>query len=300
MENLKAYKKQIEEVQNLVNRLDNGNLAKEDLTKLESLTRMIHERSIILKYLAFGNVEVKDDSKNVDAVENVFLPEETENETSISFDDSIEDKPEIDLFASFEKKEETVEDSIADEVETPLSISDIMDDLQKEEPNFVDEVVEKEITERVVEEVEKEELIEEVVEEMQEMDLIEKVVEEMEEIEITEKVVVAMESIDELPVENKSFLDQLNLNDDSLHSMLSVSKIDTLVGAFSLNEKLRFMNDLFDGSSEDFNETVKILDSQENSDSANKIINSIASKFEWETEDEAVVEFISFINRRYA
>ena len=111
-----------------------------------------------------------------------------------------------------------------------------------------------------------------------------------------------IEEINEEPVlsESKTFIDQLNLDDDSLHSMLSVSKIDTLVGAFSLNEKLRFMNDLFDGSSDDFNDSVRDLDQQENGDSANGKINELAKQFEWETEDEAVVEFISFIKRRYA
>lgn len=285
MENLKAYKKQIEEVQNLVSRLENGNLAKEDLTTLESLTRMIHERSVILKYLAFANSEVENDSKNVATEENVIFTEDTADKTPETFEQPADNKPEIDLFGSFEKKE--VEDLVEDEVETPLSIADIMGDLQKEEPDFVNEIVAQELSEKVVEE-------------MEEMDLTEKVVEEMEEIEIVEKVVEAMDNIPDEEGENSTFLDQLSMNDDSLHSLLSTSKIDSLVGAFSLNEKLRFMNDLFDGSSDDFNETVKMLDTQENKDSAHKIINSIASKFDWETEDEAVVEFISFINRRYA
>ncbi len=273
MENIKAYKNQIEEVQNLVNQLEDGSLSKEGLTKLESLTRMIHERSVILKYIAFAGVtDVQ--SQNI---------EEKKQEASISFESPKEEKVEIDLFGDFPKKEE--------EVETPHPISDIMDELQKEEPNFVKEVIEKELAEKVVNEMEEIDLTEKVVEEMEQQDLTEKVIEEMEEMSPTEA---------EEELAPKTFLEQLKLEDDSLHSMLSVSKIETLIGAFSLNEKLRFMNDLFDGSSEDFNDSLKMLDSLSGQDEANQKINELAKQFEWEIEDEAVAEFVTFINRRYA
>lgn len=294
MENLKNYKNQIEEVQNLVNELENGTLSKEDLTRLESLTRMIHERSVILKYMAFGNISIPTDNKIEVDNEKTKIVEEKEEE-SISFEIPTKKEIEIDLFGDLSKHNED------DEVETPLSISDIIEDLQKEEPNYINEVVEKEIEEKINDELQKQELKEDVVEKIQEMELTEKVVDEMEEIEITEKVVVAMENeIPEPSVENNSFLDQLNLNDDSLHSMLNASKIETLVGAFSLNEKLRFMNDLFDGSSEDFNESVRTLDQESGKDAANSRINEFAQKYEWDSEDDAVTEFVSFINRRYA
>ncbi len=272
MENLKAYKNQIEEVQNLVNQLENGSLSKEELMKLEALTRMIHERSIILKYLAF-----KDD---------VFEIETKKEDNTISFELPKEEKVEIDLFGDMKEKEE--------DVETPLPISDIMDDLMKEEPNFVNETIEEELAKKVVHEMEEEQKEDEVI--------IERVVEKMEEIELTEKVVDAMDNVEETEnsEENKTFLEQLSFDDNSLHTMFSSSKIESLVGAFSLNEKLRFMNDLFDGSSEDFNDAVKKLDNQESLESANAKINELAKQFEWDIEDEAVVEFVSFINRRYA
>lgn len=294
MENLKTYKNQIEEVQHLVNELEKGNLSKEDLVKLEALTRMIHERSIILKYIALGgnSSEVIED---VALQEEKTVEEEKEDEP-ILFEIPKEKKVEIDIFADMKKEDE--------EVEVPSPISDIMDDLMKEEPNFVNETIEEELTQKVVHEMEEqhkedEMIIESVIEEMEEISITERVVEEMEEIEISEKVVEAMEVVDSSD-ENKTFLEQLNLNDDSLHAMFSSSKIDTLVGAFSLNEKLRFMNDLFDGSSEDFNETIKVLDSKDDIQSANAKINELALKFEWDSEDEAVAEFVSFVNRRYA
>ena len=128
MENIKTYKNQIEEVQNLIGQLENGNLSKDDLVRLESLTRMIHERSIILKYMAFGNVpEVEVEEK---VLENSFVEKEIEEkDETISFESPVEEKVEIDLFGDFEKKEE-----IEEEVEIPSSIFDIMKILKKKSP----------------------------------------------------------------------------------------------------------------------------------------------------------------------
>ena len=64
--------------------------------------------------------------------------------------------------------------------------------------------------------------------------------------------------------EGTSFLDRFSMEDNSMSSNYQGAKIDTLIGAFGLNQKLLFINELFNGSSELFSDAIKILDAQSN------------------------------------
>lgn len=99
---------------------------------------------------------------------------------------------------------------------------------------------------------------------------------------------------------SKSFWEQISAQDDSLSSRFAGSKLDTLIGAFGLNEKLRYINDLFDGSSELFSDAIKLLDSQSDLDAAKVQVDKLANEHSWDPEEETVVEFMTYINRRYA
>jgi hypothetical protein len=97
-----------------------------------------------------------------------------------------------------------------------------------------------------------------------------------------------------------SFWEQLNIADNSLSSQFQGAKLDTLVGAFGLNEKLRFINELFDGSSELFSDAIKALDNQPNLDAAKVKSAELAAQHNWNAEEESVVDFMTVVNRRYA
>ena len=97
-----------------------------------------------------------------------------------------------------------------------------------------------------------------------------------------------------------SFWEQLNIADNSLSSQLQGAKLDTLVGAFGLNEKLRFINELFNGSSELFSEAIKVLDNQPDLDAAKIKSAELAAQHNWDAEEESVVDFMTVVNRRYA
>lgn len=99
---------------------------------------------------------------------------------------------------------------------------------------------------------------------------------------------------------SKSFWEQISAQDDSLSSRFAGSKLDTLIGAFGLNEKLRYINDLFDGSSELFSDAIKLLDSQSDLNAAKGQVDRMATEYSWDPEEETVVEFMTYINRRYA
>lgn len=88
--------------------------------------------------------------------------------------------------------------------------------------------------------------------------------------------------------------------DNSLASKLAGGKLSSLVGAFGLNERLRFINNLFDGSSEAFSAAVKELDAQNGGEAAMQRVQSFAAQYNWDQEDESVTEFVTYIQRRYA
>lgn len=97
-----------------------------------------------------------------------------------------------------------------------------------------------------------------------------------------------------------SFWEQLNIPDNSLSSQIQGAKIDTLIGAFGLNDKLRYINELFDGSSELFSEAVKLLDNQPDIEAAKLKSAELASQHNWDAEEDSVVDFMVMVNRRYA
>lgn len=97
-----------------------------------------------------------------------------------------------------------------------------------------------------------------------------------------------------------SFTDKFSELDNSLASQFSGRKLETLIGAFGLNERLRFINNLFDGSSELFSEAIKVLDAQNSMDEASAKVADYAREHDWDPEEENVIEFMTYLKRRYA
>ena len=79
MENLQSYKNQIDRVQELIHKMEAGTISKQDITELESLTRLMHEKSIILKYKVFANEPIES-SLEVETVEEEIEVTERINE----------------------------------------------------------------------------------------------------------------------------------------------------------------------------------------------------------------------------
>ncbi len=250
MENLEAYKKQLEELKSLVDKLENGDLTVNDLVELEHITREMHEKSIILKYKAFER-HVKGEVVEEDAAEVEEVSTEEEN-TEIEF--AIFDEADA-------KEEEEVETPVFEPFAAEPEIS--IEDKTEEKEQVLPPVVEKE-----------------------------EVIEEIEEEKVEESVTVNSS--------DQSFWEKLNIEDNSLGSQFGNAKIDTLIGAFGLNQKLRYINDLFDGSSELFSDAVKLLDTQSDLGAAQVKVGELAAEHAWDPEEESVAEFVSFVNRRYA
>jgi hypothetical protein len=96
------------------------------------------------------------------------------------------------------------------------------------------------------------------------------------------------------------YIHKYNIVDSNLASQIGVTKISSLIGSFGLNERLQFINELFDGSSENFSNAIKTLDVQASSENARTKVAEFAVSNNWEVESETVVEFMQKIVRRYA
>ena len=97
----------------------------------------------------------------------------------------------------------------------------------------------------------------------------------------------------------KDAFDKMIERDNSLGSQIMGTRLDTLNGAFGLNEKLQLINELFDGSSELFYQSVQIFDSLPDFEQAKVVLKNYSTEFSWEFENPLVIEFVQKIARRY-
>lgn len=106
-------------------------------------------------------------------------------------------------------------------------------------------------------------------------------------------------SSDELNESSGMFSHILDSDDDSLGSKLMLSKIDTLVGVFGFNEKFQCIQELFNASSDEFNQTIDELDSLSSFVEAQSKLESIARKNNWDLDSDITAEFVRKVERRY-
>lgn len=197
-------------------------------------------------------------------------------------------------FAAHEKSDPDLAEEIHEETETRATTKETEESTENKED---EEVMEFSIFDEV------EHLDEEHKDEEPLMpETKEQVIEEHRTISIKEEGPAGDKTMEVSITEKKesTFSERFHVEDNSIASKLSGGKINSLVGVFGLNERLRFINNLFDGSSEQFSEAVKVLDAQSNFSEAMSKINEMAAKHEWDDEDDSVKEFMNYLNRRYA
>jgi len=99
---------------------------------------------------------------------------------------------------------------------------------------------------------------------------------------------------------NAAFVKRFTPTDPSLAAQLNMNRLDTLIGSFGLNERLNFINGLFNGSSEAFSEAIKDLDGQHSKEDALIKASAYATQYAWDLDDETVEEFVIKLKRRHA
>ncbi len=293
-----------------VEKLESGALSPEDMELLVEDAKELYERMVILRYKIYET--------NVLGVKEPVISasiRQTEIETPIDLFGSIEEPtiaPEPEFEVTFANGESEILDQEAsteqwqdEEDEEDEVVEPIQEEEEFEEPvqTFQEPILEEEKEEveqpiievdEVVEPIQEEEEFEEPVQTFQEPFLEEEEEKEEEPIQETEAPT---------PWEPQFSADQpiwMAEMEANIRDSRSVFPLESLIGAFTLNEKLQFINELFDGSSDDFSTNIKQLDQLASMDAARNMLAELAQTFNWDTESEIVEDFIYKICRRHA
>ena len=255
-----------------------SNITIEELDFLVEQTNLLHERLVILRYKVYEQKERLDDP-----IETVVEATEI-NETSIPLESDSKDKsPEQKPFdfSLFEEEEEALlENDPEKTIEEHYSETTILD----EENGIIDEITIKEHSATV--------------EEGDSIIMINK----------EETTTIAFSSAEEPKLGNDivasdhPLIAQFRALEKNARIERAIVTIDSLIGSFSLTEKLQFINGLFGGSSEAFASATKQLNDQPNMTAAILALVNIAETNSWDfaISAETIDEFMAKLCRRYA
>ena len=241
------------------------------LETLVELSRELHERTIILRYKAFE--------------QKIFGPEDSNHD------------PKMDISTSLDETEERIElVEMEPEESVMLTFSFNFDDAELDEKKessveIVDRLVEEsDLTSTSIDPTkhvnfEKDEEI------FEDSELKIPHQEEAKKEPILEEVIVSVNS-------NTKWTTVINgvlkSNEGSFRSQLL-----SLSGSFGLNERLLYINELFDGNADGFSALISSLDSKTSWSECKQLLESTAEQNDWDENSDTVHEFIVHAHRKY-
>lgn len=319
----------ISSIDALLAKVDNGTISLQELELVVDDARELYERLVVLRYKVYEEGVLGTRPSVVEAevemapVEAAPIQEETTNSEETSF--------EFDLFASETPAPEApiaeaVSEVIEMEVEAPAF--DLAPEPSVEAPVNNEWQAEETTAQEEELTIEEEELpiVEEhhsVSHSEEEVDgTVYETVTEHHELEeqtenthsFTEETIVTSAPIQEVAPQVEEVVEKPSISFGNSHplapgllqiarnvrSKSNVIPLESLVGSFTLNEKLLFINELFGGSSDNFSNAVKKLDNQHNLSVAMEAMAEMAASYGWDMESETIEEFMHKICRRYA
>lgn len=307
-------------------KLESGQLSPEDMELLVEDAKELYERMVIMRYKIYetnvlgvsapvvsASIRQPEIETPIDLFGAIDLGSEPEFEVTFANEDPIIEEEKVSYPLELDDEEETEEEEV---IENSFASVD--------EPEVEEEQEEEETTENSFASVDELEEVDEQEEEgsfldQDESSLSDELVdatefntsEILEEEEDEEVQNVNPEPfIEETPIEvpQTNYEPQFSADqpiwmaemEANIRDNRSIFPLETLAGAFTLNEKLQFINELFDGSSDDFSSSVKQLDQLANMDAARNMLAELSQSFNWDTESEIVEDFIYKICRRHA
>jgi hypothetical protein len=273
-------KELVSAIENGLKKISKGNISLIELEETVASSRELYERLLIVRYKVYENsilanveseeLEVVDKETEVKKEEET-IPDENKD-IEIIFEEETNDIAEdsiirFDLFATPEIESEVEEDEVLPEVEKEIEQS-----------------------------IEEEHVLPEI--EIKEEELVEENLDSVEEIENTAND--NAETSKEIAEDASDLFPKLMKIEKSIAQNYQVMTLETLIGSFTLNERLQFINELFDGSSDLFSSAIKRLDSLDNRDSARSVIAEYAAENNWDLDGEVVEDFMLKICSRYA
>ncbi len=88
-------------------------------------------------------------------------------------------------------------------------------------------------------------------------------------------------------------------DDNSLAAKLKYRPISDLTKSLGINEKYLFSNELFDGNSSEMASTLSTLNSYKSFDEAQKKLNDLCQKYNWDKKNSFYKEFELLVKRRF-
>jgi hypothetical protein len=273
-------KELVSAIENGLKKISKGNITLIELEETVASSRELYERLLIVRYKVYENsilanveseeLEVVDKETEVKKEEETIPEENIDRE--IIFEEETTDIAEesiirFDLFATPEIESEVEEDEVLPEVEKEIEQS-----------------------------IEEEDVLSEI--EIKEEELVEENLDSEEEIENTAND--SAETSKEIAEDASSLFPKLMKIEKSIAQNYQVMTLETLIGSFTLNERLQFINELFEGSSDLFSSAIKRLDALDNRDSARSVIAEYAAENNWDLDGEVVEDFMLKICSRYA
>jgi hypothetical protein len=82
-------------------------------------------------------------------------------------------------------------------------------------------------------------------------------------------------------------------------AMMTAPKIESLSSAFGLGEKLMYIRELFNGSSDSFNQAIAKIEQGSSFTDAKAILNNTAIDNNWSFENQATIDFVNKVERRF-
>ncbi|MGV3612632.1 MAG: hypothetical protein ACO1N0_16860 [Fluviicola sp.] len=277
----------IEEITALLAKIKSGEAALGELEAFAAATGQLNERAIILRYKAIESKVYGSDSYR-----EPVAPEVVSESPALVVEEiapMIEarevhtqepEEPSFDLFG--------IDSEMDEEEEGMLPNTEILSDFDEESSEEAEEEIPFEMVEEHADEVIYEEPIAEVVEPVNEME---------EEIPVKEPAFAA-------PIENTQGLHpiygKLNSNDGTLAARLMSVRLETLKGAFGFNERLQIIQELFNGSNDEFNGLIDQIETISSKEQARSLVSSYANKYHWDVESQLAIELVQKVERKYA
>lgn len=273
-------------------KLESGQLSPEDMELLVEDAKELYERMVIMRYKIYetnvlgvsapvvsASIRQPEIETPIDLFGAIDLGSEPEFEVTFANEDPIIEEEKVSYPLELDDEEETEEEEVIENSFASVDEPEVEEEQEEEETTensfaSVDELEEEEEQEEEAQNVNPEPIIEETP------------------IEVPQTNYEPQFSADQ-PIWMAEM--EANIRDNR-----SIFPLETLAGAFTLNEKLQFINELFDGSSDDFSSSVKQLDQLANMDAARNMLAELSQSFNWDTESEIVEDFIYKICRRHA
>ena len=274
-------------------RLEEGNLQLEELNELVQLSQELLERYTILRFKAYEGNEIREEEGQNESESESVIEEHGEWNMENESESVIEEHGAWNMENQSEGESESESESESEEHGAWNMENQSESEEQRaenEEPVAFDFS-----------------LFDDTAEEVQDTILEENAVEHVSISAVTEEDAgiveqkITMEQVIQTPTadENKAFIKHFSTIEPGFFNQIGMSRLDSLIGSFGLNERLQYINELFNGSSEAFSDAVKRLDNLGSYQDALIEASKFAHEYHWDLESETVEELVIKLKRRH-